>query len=110
MIYIDSDISEKEIYHKIIDFFFQYHNNSNKDLDFLKDLSIIEVFNFLRSSNSSFTPQQKSKIMQNAIIIFLALFNDDPLDHFHSMGKELKTLSIKEKNLIFSSISKTIKN
>ena len=108
MINIDSDISEKEIYHKIIDFFFRYHNNSNKNLDFLKDLSIMEVFNFLHSSNSSFTAEQKGKIMQNAIIIFLALFNDDPPDLYHSMGKDLETLSIKEKNLIFSLISKNV--
>ncbi len=105
MINIDSGVSEKEIYYKIIDFFFLYHNNSNKDLDFLKDLSIIEVFNFLRSSNSSFSTEQKDKIMQNAIIIFLALFNDAPPDRFHSLGKELDTLSINEKNLIFSLIS-----
>ena len=90
----DIDQKEEDCYTKIINLFLKIGRDPIA-IETWKDKAIVKIMNVLKD------PKNK-RWVQNALIILLSLFDDNPPDLYSSIGEKVKILSDEEKEDVIS--------
>ena len=90
----ENDIDQKEVdcYTKIINLFLKIGKDPIS-IETWKDKAILKIMNVLKD------PKNK-RWVQNALIILLSLFDDNPPNLYDNLGKNINILSTKEKEQV----------
>ena len=93
-----NDIDQKELdcYTKIIKLFLKKEKDPIT-IETWKDKAIVKIMNVLKD------PKNK-RWLQNALIILLSLFDDNPPDLYSNIGKKVEILSDEEKEQVISKL------
>jgi hypothetical protein len=91
------DNGKIDYYNVILEFYHQSQDDQLRsyEIDVGKNHLIITLMSHLRQS-------REAQAIKNALLLFLSLFEDQPVDRYHNLGKTSEELSLKEREQIQS--------
>ena len=94
---------ELEAYDQILKFF-NKKDRTNKETEIWEDQTYINLMGFLKKKKEIENLYNNYKLVENAIILILSLFENIPPDTFNNRGVNINSISIEERKSLIAGL------